>query len=91
MRVFSVILTALCLIATTGVSVASAHEDGWRRRHEWREHHWRGEYREPYHWTEPREVYVRPRVFYAPPPVYYAAPSVLNFGFGIGGDEDDEE
>lgn len=92
MRFFSVVVASLCLAATTGVSIAHADEDGWRR-HEWREHHWRGEHRYRHHWAEPGEIYVeRPRVYYAPPPVYYEPlPRTFGFGFAIGHEDDDDE
>jgi hypothetical protein len=95
MRVFSLLLSTLCITAAIGVSVARADEDGWQRRHEWREHHWRGEEREHNAWSQPRYVYVEPpAIYYPPPPAYYeSAPDEFPRGvFSFGGaHEDDEE
>lgn len=96
MRVVSMLLTAACLAATIGVSVAHAREDGWRRphewrEHEWREHHWRGEDGEGYRWAPPPDGYLEgPPVYYGAPPVYYE-PAPSFFGLWIGHGEDDEE
>lgn len=92
MRVLPLILMSLCVTTTVGLSSARADDYDWHRRHEWREHHWLGEYRERHRWDEPRQVYVEPPAYYPPPQVYYEpAPSIFGFGIGVGHEEDDEE